>query len=136
MANDRVCECKLFVNFSRSMKSQTEFWWFLPLYNGQFSEKIWGIRCKFSVNFHRDFFPLTIQRTFFRLMIGYANVNFLLIFLAPEKAKQSFDDSFHFTTEKFLKNFNPRLKNFPLHITTYIFSSKSRYLLKNFLLSH
>ena len=37
-------------------------------------------------------------------MIRYANVNFLLIFLASEKAKQSFDDSFHFTTDKFSSN--------------------------------
>ena len=33
--------------------------------NGHFIEKIWGIRCKFFVNFHCAFIPLTLQRTFF-----------------------------------------------------------------------
>ena len=113
----------------------------------------------------QNYFFSHSKRTNFRQMIGYANVNFLLIFLAPEKAKQSFDDSphfttdiflkkygvsnvnflwiffvilylSHFTTDKFLKNFNPRPKKFPSHITTYIFSSKSRYPIKKIFCFH
>ena len=41
--------------------------------NGHFLEKIWGIRCKFFVNFHCVYIPLTLQRTNFRQMIGYKN---------------------------------------------------------------
>ena len=59
-----------FLLIFHSLKSQSKLWWFLSPYNGQFLEKIWGIRCKFFVNFHREFFPFTIQRTFFRKFRG------------------------------------------------------------------
>ena len=72
-------------------------------------------------------------------MIRYANVNFLLIFLASEKAKQSFDDSFHFTTDKFSSNDHMQFckffvnEKYALHITTYIFSENIKVTDENFL---
>ena len=74
------------------------------------------IFCKFSPSGKSQRLSFVLpphpKRTKFWLMIGYANVNFLLISLVPWKDKQSFDDSSHFTTDKFLKNFNPRPKKF------------------------
>ena len=79
MANDRVCECKLFVNFSRFLKRQTDFDDSSHFTTNIFLKKYGVSDVNFLWIFIALFIPLTLQRTNFWKILTLARINFPFI---------------------------------------------------------